>query len=169
MTVRTTPQIICDILKEGLDLCDDQIWIGNQRRSIPEDKRLYVVVSLLTMTPYGNNARISESGSGLSQELTQYMSETITVDLLSYTTEAQERYSEILAALASQYSQGLQEEQALRIFPIPSSMVDVSMVEGAARIFRIAITFTVFRKYEKILSAPYYDLITPGYIALTDK
>ena len=43
---------VCDILKVGMGLANDQIWIYNQKVDIPNDKRIYVVVSLKSETVY---------------------------------------------------------------------------------------------------------------------
>jgi len=154
MTIRTTPQIICDILKTCMKLSADQIWIYNQRREIPSDKKLYVVVGMMSAIPYGNNKNFSTSGQ---DNLSQYIKEIITIDLLSYSTEVQEKYSMVLGSLVSTYSQQIQESLALKIFPIPSSVSDVSSIEGAALLNRIAITLPVLRKYDMLLEANYYD------------
>jgi hypothetical protein len=155
--MKITAQIICDIIKKGLSLTDNQIWIYNQRRSIPEEKGLFVVVGMMAMKPYGNNNRNTANANGQYDNLTQYMQETITIDVMSYTTEAVERYAEVMGALTSTYSQQIQESLGLKIASIPSTMNDVSQVEGASLIYRIAITLQVLRKYEKIIGATYYD------------
>lgn len=173
MTTRVTPQIICDILARGMGLGKDQIWIYNQRRSIPEDKRLYVVVGIAGLKAYGNNNRNAwttgptgpsgETGATSYQDqLTQYMLETISIDLFSYTQESLQRYNEVLGSLRSTYSQQIQELMGMKIAEVPISMNDVSFVEGAALIYRINITLPVFRKYDMILNADYYDDIE-GY------
>lgn len=171
MIVRMTPQIICDIIKNGMSLSDYQIWIYNQRREIPQEKKLYVVVGLITSVAYGNNSKLSQSASipTIPETLTQYMREDISIDLFSYTTEAQERYHEVLGSIMSTYSQRTQEAQALKIFSIPRSINDVSHVEGPSLLNRMSITLQVLRKYDMILAADYYDRITPAYVALVDK
>jgi hypothetical protein len=171
-TNRITPQIICDILSRGMSLGKDQVWVSNQRRSIPEDKRLYVVVGIAGLKAYGNNNKSMwvtgstgpTGGTGQTgptgtyqDQLSQYMLETISIDLLSYTQEALQRYNEVLGSLRSTYSQQIQELNGMKISEIPVSMNDVSFVEGAALIYRISITLPVFRKYDMILNADYYD------------
>lgn len=163
MTIRITPQIICDIIKNGLSLKDDQIWIYNQRREIPEEKKLYIVVGMISAIPYGNTYVVPES---MQDNLNQYIRETISIDLFSYTTEAQEKYPMVLGSLMSTFSVQKQELNALKIFPIPVSINDVSHVEGPALLNRISITLQVLRKYDMLLDTEYYDRITPGYVAL---
>jgi len=171
MTVRVTPQIICDIIKDGMSLLDSQIWIYNQRREIPQDKKLYIVVGLLSSAIYGNTSKQSNDPlvTDMPETLTQYVKESITVNLFSYTTEALERYPEVIGSMMSTYSQRIQEAQALKIFSIPSNVNDVSAVEGSSLLNRTSITLQVLRKYDMILNADYYDRITPGYVALVDK
>jgi len=162
---KITPQIICDIIQNGMKLDKSQIWIYNQRREIPEDIRLYVVVGLMGMKAYGNNNTVSSvDGAGMNDNLSQYMQETITIDLFSYTTEAIQRYAEVLGSLKSTYSQKIQEENALKIASIPFSMNEVSQVEGATLLNRISISLMVLRKYDMLLSAEYIDDIEPASI-----
>lgn len=155
--MKITPQIICDIIQKGMPLSLDQIWVYNQRRAIPEDHRLYVTVGITSIKPYGNNAKQVSTLSGLQEEISTYFAEVISIDLFSYTTEAAERYSEILACLKSTYSQQQQELLGMKIAELPTSINDVSAVEGAAILFRINITLNVLRKYDKIMDSQYYD------------
>jgi hypothetical protein len=135
----------------------DQIWVYNQRRAIPDDQRLYVTVGLVSSRVYGNNKIQLPTVDGLQDSMTTYVSELISIDLLSYTTEAAEKYFEVLAVLRSTYSQQVQEALGLKISEVPSSVSDVSAVEGAAILFRINITLNVWRKYDKIMDSQYYD------------
>lgn len=165
--MRITPQIICDIIKDGMLLKEDQIWIYNQRRSIPEDKRLYVVVGLISSKSYGNTHRLDQATN--KDDLNQYMQELISINLMSYSTEAIERYHEIMGCMMSTYSQQVQELLAIKIPSIPMTINDVSAIEGATLLNRVAITLLVLRKYSMLLGANYYDQQAPGYIALTEK
>ena len=51
---------VCDILKVGMNLKDDQIWIYNQKIDIPNDKRIYVVASLKSENVIGNNIQVED-------------------------------------------------------------------------------------------------------------
>jgi hypothetical protein len=153
--MRITPQIICDIIKAGMSLKDDQIWIYNQRRAIPEDKRLYVTVGMMSMKPYGNNRKFNAATN--NDDLSQYIQETLSINLMSYTTEALERYSEVMGSLIATYSQQVQEQYALKIAETPMSVNDVSSVEGTTLLNRVSITLPVLRKYSMLIGANYYD------------
>lgn len=153
--MRVTPQIICDIIKHGMSLKDDQIWIYNQRRSIPEDKRLYITVGVMAIKPYANNRRFD--ATTLQDDLNQYIQETLSINLMSYTTECLEKYSQVLGSLISTYSQQIQEQYALKIAETPTGINDVSSIEGTTLLNRIAITLPVLRKYSMLIGANYYD------------
>lgn len=166
--MRLTAQIICDILKDGMSLEDDQIWIFNQRHTIPQDKRLYIVVGMLSSKIYGNNNKLTYGDTNVEDVLEQFVRELISIDLLSYSMDAMERYSEILGSLQSTYSQQTQETYALQIAKIPMAVNNVSTIDGATLLNRISMSLHVMRKYSMILNTEFYDRITPGYIALTE-
>ena len=166
--MRLTAQILCDIVRNGMGLDTEQIWIYNQRRSIPEDKRLYVTIGVLSLKPYGNNNKPTPTATGMTDNSSQYMQETMQIDLMSYTTESLERYHEVLAAIVSTYSQQAQGEYGLKIAEVPTAINDVSSIEGATMLNRIAITLPVLRKYDNIISATYYDTFSDPVIAKTE-
>jgi hypothetical protein len=157
MSALITAQIICNIIKYGMALSDDQIWVYNQRRSIPEDKKLYVTVGLMGIKVYGSTNKQTETDAGLQDETAQFVQEAITIDLFSYTTEAIERYAEVIGSMKTTYAQQLQAQYALKIAEVPISVNDVSELEGAAQLYRISITLPVLRKYSMIKDAQYYD------------
>jgi hypothetical protein len=165
--MRVTPQIICDIIKAGMSLKDDQIWIYNQRRAIPEDKRLYVTVGVMSMKPYANNRTFN--ATTYNDELSQYFQETLSINLMSYTTECLERYAEVLGSLISTYSQQAQEEFALKIAETPTGINDVSAIEGTTLLNRIVITLPVLRKYSMLIAANYYDTFEDVDMDTTEK
>ena len=157
---KTTPEIICDILKTTLKLSDDVIWIWNQRRAIPEDKKLYCVVGIVDVTPYSNSKVQTVVGEHQYDSITTYVKETVSIDLFSYTTEAIEKYSNYVAALRSTYCVQQQELLGLKIADIPSTISEVSDIEGTALIYRMVITLQILRKYEIIFENDYYNEFT---------
>jgi hypothetical protein len=155
--MKITPQIICDIIAKGMSLSSEQIWVYNQRRSIPEDKRLYVTVGQVNQRVYSNDKKQIDVGGALKDQICVRTIETISINLFSYDTESVERAFEVLASLNSTYSQQVQEALAIKIAEVPLSVSDVSEIEGPAILFRMNITLNVWRKYDKILDSQYYD------------
>lgn len=160
-----TPQIICDIIQQGMDLQDDQIWIYNQRKTIPYDKRLYISVSVIAIKAYANNVKFNSTTN--RDDTSQYVQETLSINLYSYTTEALERYHEVMGSLISTYSQQQQALLALQIARVPTAINDVSAIESTTILYRIAITLQVLRKYDKLITAQYYDTFNEANVSLT--
>lgn len=165
---RITPQIFCSIIQKCMSLRDDQIWIYNQRRAIPEDTSMYVVVGLIASKVYASNNNLDQT-IGLTDSLSQFVQETISIDVFSYTSEAIERYPDIIGSLKSTYSQHVQELNALKISQLPLTINDISHIEGPTMLNRISMAFTALRRYNMNLEAEYYDQLSPGYIQFTNK
>lgn len=153
-----TAQIICNIIQQYLDLSDEQIWIYNQRRKIPPTEGLFIVVGLMSTVPYGNNLRfLVGSGSGLEQEISQMMQETLSINMFSYDLSAIERMPEVMGAMQSVYSEQIQEKYAMQIGVVPTNISDTSFVEASAILYRQTLTLRVLRAYSKISQAEYFD------------
>jgi hypothetical protein len=155
MTVSTLT-IICDILAKHMDLCCDQIWIYNQKRNIPTDSRLYVVVGFGGADIFASIKK-HKGGTSLSSELSQYTQETIEVNLLSANTDAIERAYEVIGALTSDYAQAAQESNGMRIATKPARIQDTSAAEVTRQLFRTTIEFKVLRAYTQNKSVAYYE------------
>jgi len=153
-----TAQIICNIIQNYLDLSEEQIWIYNQRRKIPPTEGLFVVVGLMSTVPYGNNVKfLVGSGSGLEQEISQMMQETLTINMFSYDLSALERMPECIGSFQTVYSEQMQEKYAMQIGVVPTNVSDTSFVEASAILYRQTITLRVLRAYSKISQAQYFD------------
>lgn len=162
--MKVTPQIICDIICKTLKIKSDYVWIYNQRREIPRDKKMYIVVGLISSKPYANSLKYNYQAHDPEIYETYHTSvqEVCSIDIFSYTTEALERYGEIIGSLRSTYGQQVQEALGLKIAEVPLSVNDVSAVEGPAILNRVSITLNVLRKYDTIptLVTQYYDDFT---------
>ena len=157
MPSRPTVSIVRDIIKDQLSLSDDQIWIYNQRVKIPDTKGLFISISRLGSKVYANNSSYVGTDNSLDEK--QYVAnlETITIDLISEDTSAIEYYPDVLMALRSTKSQSIAETYGMRFDSIPFSTSDLSSPEGASMIYRINITFPVYRTYYVSNSVDYYD------------
>jgi hypothetical protein len=119
------------------------------------------------MKPYANNRKFN--ATTLQDDLNQYVQETLSINLMSYTTECLERYAEVLGSLISTYSQQVQEEFALKIAETPTAINDVSAIEGTTLLNRIAITLLVLRKYSMLIRANYYETFEDVDMDTTEK
>ncbi len=155
-----TAQYICDIIQKYMNLCDNQIWIYNQRTKIPPSEGLFVVVGLMSTVPYGNNNKFKSGTTGYGQEISQMMQETISINMFSYDTTAVERMPELVGSFHSIYSQQVQEKVGMQIGVVPTAINDTSYLEATAYLFRQTITLRVLRAYSKIVDSDYYDKFT---------
>lgn len=155
--MKLTAQILCDIISKVGNIPPEQIWIWNQRRKIPEDKNLYVVVGVTALKVYSNMLKTVPIVGGMQDQGSQYLQETMSIDMFSYTPAAVQAIPTVLGALRSTYSQQQQEALGLKIAEVPISVNDVSDIEGAAMLFRISIALNVLRKYDTLTATQYYD------------
>lgn len=155
MTIVITPKLICDIIQDAMSLNDDQIWIYNQRRSIPQDKRLYIVVGLISSRSYGNNGKFNSSTMKI--DVGVWMQELISIDLFSYTMEAQERVHEVIGSFQTTYSIQQQELYGLQIASIPLHITDTSASEGPTMLNRLSMSLNVLRKYDILKASQYFS------------
>ena len=165
MPVRPTVSIVREIIQDQLSLTDEQIWIYNQRVKIPDTKGLFVSIARLGSKVYANNSSYVSDSQDLIED--QYVSnlETITIDLISQDTSALEYYPDVLMALRSTKAQSMAEEYGMRFDSIPFSTADLSTQEGSSMIYRINVTFPVYRTYYTSRTIDYYDSFSNNIIS----
>lgn len=165
MPIRPTVSIVREIIKDQLSLTEDQIWIYNQRIKIPDTKGLFIAISRVGSKIYANNSSYTGSTSELVED--QFVSnlETISVDALSQDTSALEYYPDILMSLRSTKAQQEAEKYGMRFDSIPFSTADLSTQEGTSMIYRINISFPVYRTYYTSRSIDYFDSFSNNIIS----
>lgn len=150
--------LIRDILIRGLGIDEDRIQIWNQKLNIPPDEKLFIALSYLMGKVYHVQAaeRALDDGS-MVEDQTANIQEMIDVNIMSKGTEAMFRKEEVVMALASKYSQQVQERHGFRIAPIPNAFRDNSEIEASARITRFTFTIVVLAWYKKTTAIEHYD------------
>ena len=126
---------VCDILKIGMNLQDDQIWIYNQKIDIPNDKRIYVVVSLKNETVIGNNIEEKNVVNGEEEVVWSNIVSDVGIELFSYNVNALNRRYEVLSSMRSTYSVQKQEELNCNIGRRPIAFFDSSFLAPTARLY----------------------------------
>jgi hypothetical protein len=154
---------LCDLLQAQLDLKAGKVIIYNQKFDIPTTNDMYVFVAFQRGKPFGasltrENVPASGNTPAFLQEVQRLnVQETYTINLYSRDGSARQRNHEVVFALHSTQCQQMQERYQFRMGYIPSSMIDVSHVEGAARINRYSLTFALLRAYTRTRPIEYYD------------
>jgi hypothetical protein len=158
MADREPIKIIRDIIKSEMGLEDGQIWIYADKRDIPPDDKLYVVVGNLGTSIIGSGKHYEDDGSGgLNEVQAVNMLGVVSVDILSRSRETRIRAYEVLLALQSTYSVQQQEANGVQIGRLPTAMNDASALEETAYLYRYNFNFNITYKREKIKSVDYFN------------
>ena len=159
-------KVVANILQQQLALKDDQVLLYNQKFDIPADERMYVVLAFLgsktfaTKTEYVNDPL---SGS-LVETQTTNRQEIYSVRIRSWSSEARQRNWEISPALKSDFAQQQMEQASMSIGYLPTSMNDISRLEGTKILNEYALTIRALVAYSKTAPVDYFDQFAPPEI-----
>lgn len=157
----STEKIIADIIKQGMSLGVNQIWVYNQNFVAPKTEGLLVSVAFVDNKIVSKKTEMSENSTGgLIEVQSLNVLENIKINIASKNAEAKDRKNEILLSLDSFYSQRQQEKLSFKIAQHPSSLRDISSEDGSALISEFVTIVPVLVWYEKeitIAENDYYD------------
>lgn len=149
-------QYVVDIIRTEMGLDQQHIWIQSQNRKIPPNSNdLYVVVGVVDFLPISSKSYYISSTDKERQVL--YGRANVQVDIFSRSNEARNRRGEILMALNSFYSKGIQDKEQFRIFELPSTFINLSGLAGGSDINRFTMRFYAMIAESKEKSSDYYD------------
>ena len=155
---------ICDILKNQLSLTNEQIWIYNQKRDIPNDFGIYLVVSFVGQRVIGNTRAEIPTAQGLYEYQSIHNLANYSIDLFSRGPEVRDMRDQVLMALNSTYSQQIQEEYSFQIARNSFQVTNTSEVEGVAELNRYSISFNVTYMSETSKNIDYFNIFTKEVI-----
>jgi len=150
--------LLRDILIHEMGLDESRVVLWNSDILIPPDKKLFVAFTYLAGKPYHSKTEegVDENGDFVeTQEIN--VQEMIDVNIMSRGPEAMFRKEEVIMALASTYSQQVQERNGFRIAPLPNAFRDNSELEASARLTRFTFTLVVLGWYKKTKKIEYFD------------
>jgi len=156
-------KIIGDILKNCMNLTDDQIWIYNQDFKIPETSGLFVVLDYGTEEDYANVNEFIPAPTGTEgaqQNISVMTKENYIVNLMSKNDEARLRKHEVSMSLNSDFSQDQQGLYQFQIARVKNNSSNLSSLEGAGMLNRFATNITLTAHYSKTTDTVYYDDFT---------
>lgn len=150
--------LICNLLKEQMDLSSQRVWIYNQKMKIPNDAGLFVEVRFVAAKPYGSNYECKDDEAGNFTEFqTLNQMEIYGITLYSRDESAFSRAHEVLMALTGVAAQQIQEQYHFKIGQLPASFTDTSNLEASANLFRQDLVFHTIRAYEKRRVIQYFN------------
>lgn len=147
---------VCDILKVGMNLDQDQIWLYNQKVDIPNDKRIYVVVSLKKEEVFGNNIQTTDT-EGMDEVIWSNIISDVGIEMFSYNTNALNRRYEILSSMRSVYSVQKQEELNFNIGRNPTVFLDSSFMSPTARLYSFYYEYRITHVEHSSRPVEYFD------------
>ena len=161
-------EYIVDIIRTEMGLDQQHIWIQSQNKKIPPNSQdLFVVVGCVDFKPISSKSYYDHTNDTERQVL--YGRANIQVDIFSRSNEARIRRGELLMALNSFYSKGVQDKKQFKIFELPSSFINLSGLAGGSDINRFAIRFYSMISEVKRKSSDYYDTFNAEIYSESEK
>lgn len=155
---------ICDILQTQLGLEPGHIWIYNQKRDIPNDYGVYMVVNNNGQKIIANVRREVPTQNGLIEYQSVHSLANMALDVFARGSEARNYRELAIMALNSTYSQQVQEKYGFQIARNSFNVTNTSEVEGTAELNRYSISFNVTYMSETSKSIDYYDTFSKKVI-----
>ena len=148
---------VCDILQVGMGLEKDQIWIYNQKVDIPNDKRIYVVVSLKSETVIGNNIEAKTESGIYDEVIWSNVVSDVGIELFSYNVNALNRRYDVLSSMRSTYSVQKQEELNFNIGRRPVAFFDSSFLAPTAKLYSFYFMYRITHVENSAKPIDYFD------------
>jgi hypothetical protein len=159
-------KLIGGIVKNELSLSADQIFIYNQKYTIPSDSREYYVIGLLSSKPFATGLEYEVQQDGSMKEIvTTNVQDVVYVEIMSRAISPLNKHGEIIAALRGTYSQQVQQTYGMYIAMLPQNVVPINEEEGAAILYRLQIPVVIqyFKRVEKAVNYYKEDLKRYAY------
>jgi hypothetical protein len=160
-------KVIADLIQTQMDLAPNRVYLYNQAWNIPPDDGLFVNVGLISKKPFGLSKTyqsVTEEMGGLLQVQMMNVQETYSVLIFSQNNTARIRNHEILYALNGDAAEQAQERYSFKIGYLPTSLMDVSEIDGASRLNRYNLTFNILCGYSQSRRVEYYSTIQDPFI-----
>lgn len=159
MTKSTREPIKCvmDVLKEFMSLDDEHCYLYNNKWIIPNDKELFIVLGIMSVSPIGNTLKYYRETDKLLAVTTTNVRGTYSLNIFSYDTSARTRQAEVIAALHSDIAIRSQERHSYSISAHTMNFRDVSDLEASKQLNRYVATFGIQYGETFTKEAPYWD------------
>lgn len=151
--------LFCEIIQKELALANGRVYLYNQKIMQPTDDSLYIAVGVLNCKPFANTFKPESSEGGMNAGQSVNMLATLSLDIISRSTEALRRKEEVIMALNSMYAIQQQERNSFFIGKLPpgSQFVNLSSVDGAAIPYRFNISVNIQYFARKVKAVEYFD------------
>lgn len=154
-----TAKLLAALLVDQFEVPPDRVFLANQKWNIPKDDGLFFELNPVSTRLFASDTSYrTDDDTGNQIEVSCINTrETFGLMMFSKGDAARQRKHEIGHALSSTYAQQMCEANAVKLSNIPTEILDVSETEGAARLNKFALSFTVLRAYTRERNAAFYD------------
>ncbi len=151
----TPLQLMGRIIQRELGLQEGRVYFWDQKINAPTDQGLFIAISALTPKCYSNRNVFNPATN--AQDQSSSWATDVDVDIISRGPEARDRKEEVVMALKSQYSIQQQELNSFSLASIPTSIRNLSEIDGAAIPYRFNFSVKLLYNVQKIQPAEYFD------------
>lgn len=167
LAILTPLQLVADVIKTAMNLQNTQVYLYDQKYDIPTDNKLYIAVGVNSLKPFGNRPKYSGSGSALTAVQSVNILASLSIHILSRSTQALFMKEQVLLALSSPYAEQQMNLNSFYIAPVTTGIVDLSEIDGAAIPYHF--NFSVNLQYVSVLQTmPAYFSTFPTAEVTTD-
>jgi len=143
---------ICSIIQGYLDLENGQVYLRQEKISLPKDFKFSISVGFI-----GSGRSLGTTRRGTTSEtVSTTMAHNVVIEIYGRTFDVLTKKDEIILAVNSSLSMEIQQKNGFYIAPNPSTQNDLSGLDGAAIPYRFQLTFPIQYKVEKTKTQSYY-------------
>jgi hypothetical protein len=154
-------KVVADILQLEMDLKPDQILLYNTDFNIPADDKMYLSIGILGDVPFAASHQVLDDPElGLVENQGVNVQEIYSLLIYSKSPEARLRRHEPPMILRGVKAQQQMEKYSFKIGYLPTTMNDVSEVEGTYRLSKYSLTFRALVAYARLRAVEYFDTFT---------
>lgn len=149
--------LFCDVIQQYMGLDMNHCYLWDQKIFMPTDSNLYVVVSVESCKPFGNNQTNVVNGSMVNAVQYVNMYNILGLDIISRGPAARDQKELVVAALDSVYSQQQQQKNAFLIGRITTGFTNLSGIDGNAIPYRFHLSVGFQYTVTNSVSVGYFD------------
>ena len=148
-------QLVADVISKEMGLANDQVYIYNNKYTIPKDSRLYIAIGINWDKPFANNTSTRPNGQSVEQSVN--VQSNLSIMIMSKDQSALNRKEEVIMALNSIYALSQMAANSFYIAKVSTNFVNLTDEEGAAILYKYNISVNVQYFIKKVKSVRYYD------------
>jgi len=148
-----------------MELPNGKVWLKDEKINLPTDSTFSIAIGFMSLRGMGSSTRQvmvpatpPATGEVMAEQIATNMYGQVSIDIMGRTFDVVNRKEEIIQAMNSTICKETQIAKGFMIASVPSSMNDISGLDGAAIPYRFQTVFAVqFVKVKTKMNIDYYD------------